>query len=212
MVQNDLTYIQQLVAQNVVKGPVLELGAGYGGMDCREVIRAAGFRYYSTDMHASRDVDFTADLTNKDDLQVFANVAPFGSILVLNVLEHTFDPVAVLDNCLEILMPNGLLVVLTPCVWPLHDYPVDTCRLNPNFYEQYSFQRDLKLEEEHFHYVGVGRVRDFRGSEGSYRYPPPSKSIFYQVYSKVVHELAHTAGRRMRFPGRLAIAAVFRKP
>jgi SAM-dependent methyltransferase len=211
MVKNDLMYVQRLVTQNVLKGPVLELGAGYGGMDCKDVIRAAGLYYYSTDLHTSQNVDFTADLTKKHDLQVFANVAPFGSILVLNVLEHTFDPVAVLDNCLEILISGGVLIVLTPCIWPLHDYPVDTFRLNPNFYEQYSLQRDLQLEEEYFQYVGVGRVRDFRGSEGGYRYPPPAQSIFYNVYSKVVHELTHTMGRKMRFPGRLAIAAVFRK-
>lgn len=205
-------YIQWLVTEGVLKNPVLELGTGYGGMDCKAVLRATGFRYFGTDLHEAPSVDFVADLEKERDLQVFAKVAPFGSILVLNVLEHTFNPIAILDNCLKILQSGGVLVVLTPCVWPLHNYPADVLRLNPNFYEQYALRRNLQLAEPYFHYVGLGRVRDFRDATGNYRYPPPTQSKFYHRYSKVVHELAHTTGRKLKCPGRLAVAAVFTKP
>ncbi|MBA4389189.1 MAG: hypothetical protein C0404_14545 [Verrucomicrobia bacterium] len=59
--------------------------------------------------------------------------------------------------------------------------------------------------------VGFGRVNEFRGRDGKYRYPPPVRSRSYDVYSKVVHELTHTAGRRMKHPARLAVAAVLTK-
>jgi SAM-dependent methyltransferase len=206
---NDLNYVRGLIAAQVLKGPVLELGAGYGGLNCKETLLAAGFQYFGTDLHAAPGVDFVADFEKELDPRVFAKAAPFGSILVLNVLEHTFAPTAILDNCLGLLKSDGVLVVLTPCVWPLHNYPADVLRLNPKYYEQYALKRNLKLAEPYFQYVGFGRVGDFRDKAGNLRYPPPTMSRFHRAYSKAIHVLAHTTGSRMKFPGRVAVAAVF---
>ncbi|MCX7006815.1 MAG: hypothetical protein NTY53_06140, partial [Kiritimatiellaeota bacterium] len=127
-------------------------------------------------------------------------------------LEHTFAPLAVLDNCLSLLAPGGNLVVLTPSVWPLHYYPADNLRLNPGFYEEYARRRKLTLPEEHFHFAGYGPVQNFRDSAGHIRYPPPTMNHAGLLWSKLIHELAHTCGRKQHFPCRLAVAGVFIKP
>ena len=211
MTENDLVYMRRLVAAGVLKDPVLELGAGYGGMTCCELVRGAGLRYSTVDLQAGPGVDFVADMESAANLHVFDPAQPFGSILILNVLEHTFEPLAVLDNCLRLLAPDGNLVVLTPCVWPLHFYPHDTLRLNPDFYEEYARRRQLDLAPEHFQFVGCGPVRDFRDAAGQVRYPPPTLSRVGRLWSKIVHELAHTCGRKQHFPSRLAVAAVLTK-
>jgi 2-polyprenyl-3-methyl-5-hydroxy-6-metoxy-1,4-benzoquinol methylase len=66
-----------------------------------------------------------ADFEDPAQMSMFKSVAPFGTILILNVLEHTFEPVRILDNALSLLGPHGALAVLTPAIWPLHDLPMD---------------------------------------------------------------------------------------
>ena len=207
MTENDLVYVRRLVAGGVLKDPVLELGAGYGGMTCRELVCGAGLRYSTVDLQAGPGVDFVANMERAEDQKVFAQAPRFGSILILNVLEHTFEPLAVLDHCLRLLAPGGNLIVLTPCVWPLHFYPLDTLRLNPNFYEEYARRRHLELAQEYFEFVGCGPVQSFRDANGG-RYPPPTQNACGRLWSKIVHELAHTCGRKQHFPNRLAVAAV----
>ncbi len=207
MTENDVVYVRRLIAGGVLKDPVLELGAGYGGTTCRELVCGAGLRYSTVDLQAGPGVDFVANMERAEDQQVFAQAPRFGSILILNVLEHTFEPLAVLDNCLRLLAPGGNLVVLTPCVWPLHFYPLDTLRLNPNFYEEYARRRHLELAPEYFEFVGCGPVQSFRDAKGG-RYPPPTQNACGRLWSKIIHELAHTCGRKQHFPNRLAVAAV----
>ena len=210
MTENDLAYMRRLVTSGVLKDPVLELGAGYGGMTCRELVCGTGLRYHTVDLQAGTGVDFVADMECEANLHVFDQAKPFGSILILNVLEHTFEPLAVLDNCLSLLAPGGNLVVLTPCVWPLHFYPHDTLRLNPDFYVEYARRRQLEVAPEHFQFVGYGPVQDFHDAAGG-RYPPPTMSRGGRIWSKIIHELAHTCGRKQHFPNRLAVAAVLTK-
>jgi SAM-dependent methyltransferase len=211
MTENDAAYVRHLIACHVLKDAVLELGAGYGGLTCRELVHSAGLRYRTVDLQAGPGVDFVTDMEHEANLNVFDQAKPFGSILILNVLEHTFEPLAVLDNCLRLLAPGGNLVVLTPCVWPLHFYPQDTLRLNPDFYTEYARRRNLELPPEHFHFVGYGPVRDFHDATGGGRYPPPTLNRCGRIWSKIVHELAHTCGRKQHFPNRLAVAAVLMK-
>ena len=207
MTENDLLYVRSLVSGGVLKDPVLELGAGYGGMTCRELAVGAGLRYSTVDLQAGPGVDYVANMECAEEQKVFAQAPRFGSILILNVLEHTFEPLAVLDHCLRLLAPDGNLIVLTPSVWPLHFYPLDTLRLNPNFYEEYARRRNLRILPEYFQFVGFGPVKNFSDANG-HRYPPPTTSGGARLWSKIIHELFHTCGRKQHFPNRLAVAAV----
>lgn len=128
------------------------------------------------------------------------------------MLEHTFEPLQVLDNIFSLLVAGGTCVVVAPAVWPLHDYPMDCYRLNPNFYEQYARRRGVHLEEQLFEYVGRGKVRDFQDGAGRYALPPPTPSLLKGLRSKVVHRLFDTSGRGMFFPSQVGIGCVLRKP
>ncbi len=210
MTQEDLDYVDKLLDAGVLSSPVLELGVGYGGSTSRTLIESRQLCYYGTDLELGPTVDFVADFEREDQMGVFKEISPFGTILVLNVLEHTFDPIAVLDNCFKILRLGGALVLITPTVWALHNYPVDTYRINPNLYEEYARRNAMKLLPEHFQYIGHGLVSAYRSTEGSYRYPPPSSALHW-VYSRIIHKAANTAGRGMHCPSCFATAAVLVK-
>lgn len=163
MLSQDLAWVQRLIDKQTISGPVLELGAGYGGATAKSLLEKAGLAYYGTDIHKPADgggVDFVADFEDSAQMSVFTKLAPFGTILILNVLEHTFEPVRILDNALSLLRPHGALAVLTPAIWPLHDWPMDSVRLLPNFYEEYGKRRGLELLADCFEYVGYGKVRN----------------------------------------------------
>ena len=210
MVNADLEYLAGLISAGLIFDPVLELGAGYGGATCRSAVEALQLRYFGTDLGLGTGVDFVADFEVETDMKAFRKVAPFGSILIFNVLEHTFDPIRVLDNARSLVRSGGTIVVLTPAIWPLHNYPMDAWRLLPNFYEEYAARRGVELLRDHFEYVGHGRVESHRNVDGSYSFPPPAKPGLRKAMSQVVHKSFNTFGRAMFQPSHIACGAVFR--
>src|SRR5436309_2863556 len=109
MVGADLEYVRRLIADKRITDPVLELGVGHGGATSREEITAAGLAYFGTDLAAGSGVDYVADFEKPEDMDVFRPIGPLGSVLILNVLEHTFDPIRVLDNAATLLRPGGVI-------------------------------------------------------------------------------------------------------
>lgn len=210
MVPADLDYVRRLAAARIIEGPVLELGTGYGGDTSRAVIEAAGWQYFGTDLEPGSGVDFAANFERPDDMRAFLSVAPFGTVLILNVLEHTFDPIRILDNALTLIKRGGHLIVLTPAIWPLHNYPMDAWRVLPNFYEEYAKRRGLSLVSEHFEYVGFGPVARFKNPDGTYSFPPPCDSVFRRLASRVIHKAFNTFGRSMFHPSHIAVGVPFR--
>lgn len=198
--------------KNALLGPVLELGTGYGGDTCREMVLASRLPYFGTDLIKTPAVDFVADFERAEDLRVFASSELFGTVLILNVLEHTFDPIRILDNAVTLLKPGGCCVTITPSIWPLHNFPIDTWRPLPNFYEEYARRRGLELNRAHFDYVGLGSIDQFRDAQGNYTYPPPSSHCLGSVWSRGIHKIFNTAGRGMFHPSHIAIGALFQKP
>ena len=211
MTGDDLAYVTRLLAEGHIRGPVLELGAGYEGLTCRSLLQAAGLTYVSTDIAAAPGVDIAANFETGEGLSETAAAGPFGTVLVLNVLEHTLEPLKVLDNAVSVArVPDGRVVALTPAVWPLHNYPMDCYRLLPDWYRHYARTRQLKLVETGFEYVGFGPVAEFRTPQGPEAFPPPGmRRPAHRVYSRVVHRLFNTYGRGMAQPSHLAIAAIF---
>jgi SAM-dependent methyltransferase len=207
----DLQFVTRALAAGLVLDPVLELGAGYDGPTCKPVVVAAGLRHTGSDLKPGPNVDVAADLESADDLRRFDGVGPFGTVLLLNVLEHTFDPIRVLDNVVSLVRPGGTVVAVTPAVWPLHDYPYDAWRPLPNFYEEYARRRGLTLHPDFFEYVGFGKVAEARNPDGSYRFPRPGRSARQWWYSRAVHRVFNTAGRGMFQPSHVAVGCVFRK-
>ncbi len=135
----------------------------------------------------------------------------FKSILALNVLEHTFEPVRVLDNLVAVLDSGGVLVAITPTVWPLHYYPMDCWRLNPQFYEEYCLRRELTLLREYFEYVGYHCVGGKPGGSGGHDLPHPASNPWQKLKSRIVHRIFNTYGRGMAFPSHVATGVVMKK-
>ena len=159
------------------------------------------------------DVDFVADFektSSIEDVFITKNKS-FKSVLVLNVLEHVFEPIKVLDNIFTILDDNGICIIITPCIWPLHSYPYDHWRINPNFYEEYCKRRSLLLMYEYFEYIGKGTIFKISGNSRNYAYPTPSQGIFQTLKSRIIHKVFNTYGRGMFFPSHAAIGAVIQK-
>ena len=208
MTPSDLDYIRSVLDANLVTGPVLELGAGYGGSTCRELFASRGIDYFGTDMAAGPGVDYVA---NFETMTRDSFDRQFQCVLALNVLEHTFEPLKVADNALALVRPGGCLVLLTPAIWPLHEYPVDCYRLLPQWYEVYAKTRGLQVVREHFRFLPGGTIDAFRSGKGEYAFPPPSGSAGKLWRSRLVHRLFRTTGRGMATPIHVAIGAVLRR-
>lgn len=207
----DLQFVAELLGRGLVLDPVLELGAGYGGPTCRMLVEGSGRRYVATDVAPGPGVDVVADFEGGGGCVAASSLGPFGTVLVLNVLEHVFDPAAVLDNARALLGPGGSVVTVTPCAWPIHRYPLDCARLLPDWYRRYAATRGVALDGETFRYVGFGPVGAFRSSSGEERLPPAgSGRSLYRAWSRLVHGLLFTFGRETQHEPRVAIGAVFR--
>jgi SAM-dependent methyltransferase len=211
MIENDVKYIKKLLESRLLYSPCLELGTGYEGETNRNLLQSAGLSYFGTDIVSGNNVDYVVDFEDSTQVGIQFNSIQFNSILVLNVLEHTFDPIRVLDNVFSILAPNGTCVIITPTVWPLHDYPFDCWRINPNFYEQYCKRRGLNLLYEYFEYIGFNNVKESLDASRAYCLPKPAKSKFQLMKSKVTHKLFNTFGRGMFFPSHVATGCIIRK-
>ena len=211
MVEEDSKYVRKCLDAGLIQSPCLELGVGYDGPNNRALLQASGIQYFGTDAVAGTSVDYVCDF-EADDVNRTFNGNQFASVLVLNVLEHTFEPIKVLDNIFRILKPNGTCVAVTPTIWPLHDFPRDCWRINPNFYEEYSQRRNLELLTDFFEYVGFHRIDARRDKAGTYLLPQAARSRYTFLKSKVVHKLFNTCGRAMFFPSHVATGVVIRKP
>lgn len=208
MIEPDRQYLKRVIDQGLVAAPVLELGAGIPEHSARRLIVSAGLEYVSTDLEG--DVDAVADFSDRQSVQKAFNGRPqFGTVLVFNVLEHTFDPIRVLDNVFSLLKPAGSCVLLTPTVWPLHSYPVDCWRILPDFYVEYARRSGNELLAATFEYVGVGSVLDESGTPR--QLPPAGRSSWHRIYSRAVHKLLNTTGRGMLTRSHIATAVVIRK-
>jgi hypothetical protein len=213
MTENDLIFIGQCIRDGLIDGPVLELGGGYGGTTCRELINSSGLPYFCTDMAgASRYIDYNANFESGEGIDEIKKVMSFRTILVLNVLEHTFQPIKVLDCALSLLTNGGSIVMITPCVWPIHNYPIDCCRLLPDWYRQYASYSKSVLLDTHFIFIGYGRVDSYRNN-GVDQFPRhPSLIGLSGMRSRLVHRIFNTAGRGVQYRPHIVIGAVLRKP
>jgi SAM-dependent methyltransferase len=208
MVGADQEWVARLLMAKVFAGPVLELGTGYGGATCREVVETSGLQYVGTDVEQGPGVDIAANFERAGDMAAFAATGPFGAVLILNVLEHTFEPIRVLDNARTLLRPGGALVVLTPAVWPLHSYPIDTWRILPDFYQEYAKRKGMRLLREHFDFIGFGPLDAFRDAAGAPSFPPPASASWRMLLGRAVHKTFNTFGRAMFQPSHVAVGAV----
>ncbi len=108
--------IQGMFLEGRPKGRVLEVGCGAGERLLQ--LAADGWRA------EGQEVDPQAGhrVRSRSDIQVHVGTlealslpaAAYDCILMNHVIEHLHDPVGLLEECLRLLTPGGLLVVVTP--------------------------------------------------------------------------------------------------
>lgn len=208
----DESFVRKCLAANAIHSPCLEIGVGFDGSSLRWLLEPAGIEYFGADMNDHKDADFVFDLEDDiDSIRTATHSHTFSSILILNVLEHTFEPIACLDKCFDLLPPSGACVIIAPAVWPLHDLPMDCYRLLPNFYEEYARRRGYRLNSDLFCYVGSNElVKNPTLPAHSFpSFSSMSKSRYWR--SRLIHKLFNTFGRGIEFSNHLSIGAVIEK-
>jgi SAM-dependent methyltransferase len=125
---------------------VLEVGSLNVNGNGKSFMASRGIDYLGIDIRTGPDVDVLCDITApREEIAHRLPLTSFDLVLCMNVLEHLFEPVRALDNMLEVLRPGGYLVVVTPAVWDLHDWPHDFFRLNPDFFRHWSSRNGAKI-------------------------------------------------------------------
>lgn len=209
----EIALVRELLGKGEIKSPVLELGVSYDvDFIMKDVFAKQQIEYFGTDIHSGKDVDFIIDFEDDIDSirQQYPALPSFKTILILNVLEHTYNPIKVLQNALHLLSKDGILVVSTPSVFPIHNYPIDVYRLLPDFYIEFARREQVSLVPEYFRFLGYGQVDDYRNESQVY-FPKPWKSKWHEWRSRLIHKLFDTTGRGMAYPSHISISAVFRK-
>lgn len=125
---------------------VLEVGSFNVNGNCKNYILSKGHRYLGIDIQDGPDVDMICDITDdRENIEKKLNYEKFDLIICMNVLEHLYEPIKALDNIRHLLRANGYIMIVTPLVWDLHDWPHDFYRLNPDFYKKYSRDNNLRI-------------------------------------------------------------------
>lgn len=211
----DRQYVTQAYEAGFLRSPCLELGVGVENLNNKSFIANQGIAYFGTDLALGSCVDYIADFEDSlDSLKlIFSDVYPFETVVALNVLEHTFNPIQVLDNIIGLLLPGGTCILTTPVVWPLHSFPHDCWRINPDFYEEYCKRRSLRIVQDKFEYLGVCKVKESIDDDGEYSLPKPQRNNRVDtIYSRLIHRIFNTYGRGMFFSSFIQIGVIIQKP
>lgn len=137
----NMIYLQQHFNKLQNVRTVLEVGSFFVNGNGKYFIQSLGLEYVGIDLRSGPDVDLVCDITDANINNILQRAYPqykeFDLILCMNVLEHIYDPIRALDNMKGLLKPGGYLLLVTPLVWDLHEYPHDYYRLNPDFFREY---------------------------------------------------------------------------
>lgn len=204
----DMAYLRHCIDLGLISGSVLELGSRHrveDGGNSEAICRAAGLEWTGSDIEAGAGVDFTLDIL--DDAAVAAVEPRWDSVLLGNLLEHVYDPVAALGNALSLTARGGTCVVVGPVVWPLHDYPFDFWRPMPDFFLEFARRHDATVPPEGFTWLVDDRLVPVTDLMDGAQKVLPSKVTAARIWgkgraqrSRLVNAGLNTVARKLHFP------------
>jgi SAM-dependent methyltransferase len=220
MVNNDYVYFCRCFAAGLVKGPLLEVGSmaidGQGGNICAHAMNLGVSSAFGVDLAAGPGVDYVSDFSVAPE-QFEWEFDRFKTVVLFNILEHTFDPITILRNAMRCVEPGGTLLLVVPTVWPLHDYPKDFCRLNPHWFEQFAEKYGLSIVPEAFCWLSDLGIVPVKSLHSGPQLELPSflnlgkAQTFRYWRSRAAHKLFNTFGRSHWY-SHCAIACAMRMP
>lgn len=135
----------------LAKGKLLDVGCGdkpYEHLFTPYVSSYLGIEKETTfaDTNASRR-GRGPDLTYAGDRLPFED-GTFDTVLNIQVLEHTPEPQALLDEMARVLKPDGLLILSVPFSFRLHEEPHDYFRYSPHGIRAMCERAGLRIENQ----------------------------------------------------------------
>ncbi|RLI82885.1 hypothetical protein DRP04_02900 [Archaeoglobales archaeon] len=113
------------LSKTLKSGTMLEVGAGFKNYKSF----FPHIRVISTDIVMHDGINEIADVTN-----LKYESETFDYVLCINVLEHIDKPQKALDEIYRVLKPEGLAIISTPFLFPVHDPPHDYWRFTEYSY------------------------------------------------------------------------------
>ena len=222
MTETDIEYFRLCFEKGLVKSPFLEVGSAKVQENTPNLCDLARDfkveRVNGVDLSLENGVDFAFDFSLASD--VFRERWDHGffeTVAVFNVLEHTYDPIAVLRNALCCTAESGTLIVVTPAIWPLHDFPGDYLRFMPHWHETFASRSGLTLSRDTFCWLsqfGIIRIDDLL-HDGRYQLPSflnagRQDDVVRYWLSRFTHRVFNTFGRTHTLTN-VAVGSVFTK-
>lgn len=202
MTSVDEEYFRLCCRAGIVQEPILDVGALRIGdqTNITELARRAGLREVrGTDLKQGQDVDYIADFgLEPSEFHRRYAFPTFSTVCVFNVLEHTFDPIIVLLNALSCVSSGGSLIVLTPSIWPIHNYPSDYNRILPDWYREFASRHELRFVDGLFSWLSEFGIEPIASDEPefpTYRSRKSRASAARYWKSRIGHRLLNSYGR-----------------
>jgi SAM-dependent methyltransferase len=108
-----------------IHGDVLDVGCGrkpYGAL-------------FNVKQYIGMDVEVSGHAHENSEVDIYYDgrtfpftAGSFDSVIMTEVLEHTFDPDAMLSEANRVLRQNGFLLLTVPFIWIEHEQPYDFAR------------------------------------------------------------------------------------
>jgi SAM-dependent methyltransferase len=208
-VTGDFAFLEHLIGRQLLHGRVLELGSynRQGGEfgNASATVQRRGLSWEGSDIEPGPGVDFTLDVL--DESAVAAIPHRWDSVLVMNLLEHVYDPIRALEGALSLVRPGGSLIAVGPVVWELHDYPADYWRPLPGFFTEFARRHGCRLPDDGLRWIVLDRLLDPALLTRDGQMLLPSIHTAQHVWgsaktlrSKLAHRAGATYGRDTFFP------------
>lgn len=117
------TFMKRCFSEESITGSVLEIGSGRDKFNRK--LFTNKYKVITTNIYPKNVVDYICSV----------NYLPFednkfGCVICEHVLEHLEEPAKAIDEIKRVLKPKGLLILVVPFSWPIHEKPYDLWRFS----------------------------------------------------------------------------------